>query len=175
MKLLFSIDTKDYDINAKGLVRHSARCIAIRGSSVAMVYSKKYDYYKFPGGGINEGETKIDALMRETKEEAGLAVIPSSVKEFGYVHRIEKYGKSGFEYFLQDNFYYLCEVSDKKEAQSLDDYEADEGFTPVWVLPVVAIDVNRNHNHAHKSRNMIEREARVLEILIKDGYFDEKL
>ena len=175
MKLLFSIDTKDYDINAKGFVRHSARCISIKNSRVAMVYSQRYDYYKFPGGGINEGETQIDALIRETKEEAGLTVIPSSVKEFGYVHRIEKYGKDGFDYFLQDNFYYLCDVSDNEEKQSLDDYEADEGFTPVWVLPEIAIDVNRNHSHAHKSFNMIEREARVLEILIKDGYFDEKL
>ena len=39
-----------------------------------MVHSKIYNYYKFPGGGIDDGETKIDALIRETKEDTGLTI-----------------------------------------------------------------------------------------------------
>ena len=73
MRLLFTIDTKDYDPEGKAFVRPSARCIAIREGRVAMVYSRKYDYYKFPGGGIERGETREQALIRECQEE--LAVI----------------------------------------------------------------------------------------------------
>ena len=57
MRLLFEIDTKDYDINGTAFVRHSARCINIKNGKVAMVHSLKYDYYKFPGGGIEKGES----------------------------------------------------------------------------------------------------------------------
>lgn len=70
MRLLFSMDAKDYDPRGNALVRPSARCITIREGRVAMVYSRKYDYYKFPGGGIERGETREQALVRETAEEA---------------------------------------------------------------------------------------------------------
>ncbi|MDO4303672.1 MAG: NUDIX domain-containing protein [Bacillota bacterium] len=50
---------------------------------IAMVHSLKYDYYKFPGGGISCGESHLDALLREVAKETGLIVIPKSVKEYG--------------------------------------------------------------------------------------------
>ena len=57
MRLLFQIDTKDYDRNGRAFIRHSARCIHIKNGLVAMVHSLKYDYYKFPGGGIEKNES----------------------------------------------------------------------------------------------------------------------
>ena len=50
-----------------------------------MIHSLKYDYYKFPGGGIENGENPVEAMIRETREEAGLVVKPETVKEYGYV------------------------------------------------------------------------------------------
>ena len=172
MRLLFKIDTSDYDKNGTAFVRPSSRCIAIKDGKVAMVYSKKYDYYKFPGGGIESGESREDALIRETLEEAGLAVVSESIREFGYVHRIQKSGAPDADFFVQDNFYYLCDVRDEAMSQKLDDYEESEGFTPVWVLPDTAIKANRKQEHGPKDPNMIEREVKVLEILKAEGYFD---
>ncbi len=171
MRLLFEIDTKNYDINGRGFVRHSARCITLQGGKIAMVHSKKYDYYKFPGGGIEGDESGVDAMIRETLEEAGLVVKPDSVREFGYVHRIQNSFFPDTDYFVQDNFYYICDVEDETASQSLCDYEADEGFTLVWIDPTVAIAANRKPYHGPKDKNMIEREARVLEILMDEGYF----
>ena len=34
-----------------------------------MVYSSKFDYYKFPGGGIENNESHIETLKREMAEE----------------------------------------------------------------------------------------------------------
>lgn len=171
MRLLFELDTKDYDINGTAFVRHSARCIHIQNGLIAMVHSVKYDYYKFPGGGIEHNESKEEAVIRETREEAGLVVIPESVKEYGYVHRIQKSDLEGVDYFVQDNYYYLCDVEEGVRAQKLDDYEADEKFTLEYVTPEKAIDANRNADHGPKSQVMIEREARVLEFLKEEGYF----
>ena len=74
--------------------------------------------------------------------------------------------------FIQDNFYYLCDVEDRKINQNLDDYEDFEKFTLELVNPKVAININRNKEHGPKDLDMIEREAKVLELLIKDGYFN---
>lgn len=172
MRLLFEIDTKDYDLNGVAFVRPSARCINIKNGLVAMVHSVKYDYYKFPGGGIEKDESKIDAMIRETREESGLVVIAESIKEYGYVHRIQKSDHDDADYFVQDNYYFLCDVEEGIHSQCLDEYEADEKFTLEYVEPDKAIFVNRNANHGPEDMIMIEREARVLELLKKEGYFN---
>lgn len=170
MRLLFEMDARDYDPAGTAFVRHSARCITIRDGRAAMVHSLKYNYYKFPGGGIEPNETREEALIRETAEEAGLTVIPKSIREFGYVHRIQKNNFPDADLFIQDNFYYLCDVQPQAGQQNLDDYEADEHFTLEWVAAGTAIDVNRNADHGTTDQNMLEREARVLEILQAEGY-----
>lgn len=166
MKLLFEIDAKDYDLNGKTFIRPSARSIIIRDNKVAMIHSIKYDYYKFPGGGIESGESQIAALIRETLEEAGLVIVPASIREYGYVHRIQKGEKEAV--FIQDNYYYLCNVESTIASQCLDDYEAEENFTLEYIDPITAINVNRQKPHGPKDQNMLEREARVLELLMKD-------
>lgn len=88
MRLLFEMDKKDYEYCTHRFVRNSARSIIIRDGKIAMIHSLKYDYYKFPGGGIENGENPVEAMIRETREEAGLVVKPETVKEYGYVHRM---------------------------------------------------------------------------------------
>ena len=171
MRLLFEIDTKDYNRNGIPFIRHSARCINIKNGLVAMVHSAKYSYYKFPGGGIEKDESKESAMMRETQEETGLIVIPETLKEYGYVHLIQKNDHGDADYFVQDNFYFLCDVEESVQPQHLDDYEEEENFTLEYVEPDKAIYANRNISHGMKDQTMIEREAKVLEILKKEGYF----
>ena len=65
MRVLFCMGEKSAD--GRVFVRPSARCIAIEGDRVAMVHSLQYDYYKFPGGGIEPQETREQALVRETQ------------------------------------------------------------------------------------------------------------
>ena len=172
MKLLFEIDKKNYDNDGKAFIRPSARAIIIKDNRIYMVHSLVYDYYKFPGGGIEKNESTIDALIRETKEEAGLIVIKDSIKEYGYVHRVQKADEPSYSKFIQDNFYYICDVENKILEQQLDDYENFEKFTLELVDPKIAININRNKEHGPKDLDMIEREAKVLELLIKDGYFN---
>ncbi len=171
MRLLFTIDTGDYDPSGTAFQRDSARSIIIQGSKLAMVRSRKYNYYKFPGGGIDAGETIADAVLRETAEEAGLVVRPGSLREYGYVHRVQKSDHPDADFFIQDNYYCLCQVESHTTAQHLDGYEADEGFTLEWVTPEAAIHANRHLPHGPKDQNMLEREARVLEMLMAEGFF----
>ena len=173
MRLLFEIDLKNYDKNGKVFKRPSARAIIIKNNQIYMIHSLLFDYYKFPGGGIEKHESNIDALVRETAEEAGLIIIKDSIKEYGYVHRIQKAKDEGFSFFVQENYYYLCDVEDKVINQRLDDYEDYEKFTLELVDPMVAINANKNSDHGPKKKEMIERETKVLEMLIEEGYLNK--
>lgn len=171
MRLLFEMDRKDYDPNGSRFERPSVRGIIVRDGKVAMVHSRKYDYYKFPGGGIEPGEEQEATLIREVKEESGLVVMPDTIREFGWVHRIQK--GSVDDIFVQDNFYYLCEVEPEAGQQMLDAYEAEEEFELAFVMPQTVIEVNRREEHGEKSGKplfvaMLEREARVMELVVAE-------
>lgn len=168
MRSLFEIDTKDYDINGTTVSRPSARGIIIKDGKLAMIHSIKYDYYKFPGGGIERNEQKESALIREVLEETGLDVIPQTIKEYGMVHRIQKGDYE--DVFIQDNYYYLCDVEDNVHEQKLDDYEKEEKFTLEYVSPKQVIDANKACASKEADQIMLERECKVIGILAQEGY-----
>lgn len=173
MRLLFGLDEKDYAQCTHTFIRNSARSIIIEGRKIAMVHSLKYDYYKFPGGGIKAGEDPVEAMIRETREEAGLVVVPDTVREYGYVHRIQKSDQDETECFIQDNYYYLCKVEKDIVPQKLDDYEGREHYTLEYIDPKAAIRRNRRIMQNPFDQVMLEREARVLELLITEGLFEQ--
>ena len=172
MRLLFVMDQKDYDECNRTYIRNSSRAIIIKEDKIAMVYSKKYDYYKFPGGGIQKDESAVDALIRETREETGLIIIPDTIREYGYVHRIQKSDADANERFIQDNYYYLCQTEELALEQKLDDYEMKEGYCLEFVYPSLAINKNRHVGPSSYNRLMFEREALVLGLLIAEGKFE---
>ena len=172
MRLLFEMDKKDYGECTQTFARDSARSIIIRDGRIAMIHSQKYDYYKFPGGGIENGENPVEAMIRETQEEAGLMVLPETVKEYGYVHRIQKSDQNPSECFVQDNYYYLCDAVDGLVSQNLDDYEKKESYRLEYVEPAFAMKKNLRVKESPYNPMMFEREARVLEMLLSEGLIE---
>ena len=168
MRTLFTMDAKDYAPGDQACIRPSVRGILITEDQIAMVHSRKYHYYKFPGGGVKPGESQIDTLRREVEEESGIRILPESIREYGMVPRKEKQGD---DVLVQDNYYYLCAGEPKLGSQHLDPYEEAEGYTLEYVTPEYAIRVNRHADHGPINQNMLEREARVLECLLKEGFF----
>ena len=168
MRLLFTLDRGDYQEGKKAFSRPSARAVVIEDGRVAMVYSQKFGHYKFPGGGIEAGESREAALVREAREEAGLVLDPQSIRPYGFVHRIERGDREPL--FIQDNFYYLASAS-ALVPQELDGYEAAEGYTLRWVTPQAAIQQNKalTSVYERKHHTMLFREAMVLEKLLAEG------
>lgn len=197
MERLFTIDLKDYDETFRHFRRPSARGIIACGEGkIALVYSLRDKYYKFPGGGIHSDEAITDALIREVSEEVGLSVVPESIREFGSVMRLQK-GKEPGVIFEQENFYYFCDVrrantsaaqqspcpempdetgSDTQDLeignQCLDGYEAEAGYV-LRVVPIEeAISVDENFRCDDiMTQVMIEREARVLRMIAEAEEF----
>lgn len=166
MRQLFTIDLKDYNPDGEKFYRPSVRGVIYdKDGNVAMIYSQKYHFYKFPGGGIEGDETHLETLAREIKEETGLTLIPESAKEFGEALKIQS-GDDENTIHIQQNFYYTCNVKEEVGEQNLDEGEREAEF----VLRFVPIDEAIATNAAFDGNNkfmqqMAEREKRVLELL----------
>ena len=163
------MDIKNYRDDWQRSRRDSARAIIRMGDDkLALVYATKLGYYKFPGGGIHQDEDKSAALIREVQEEVGLVVIPQSIKEYGVVHRFQKSGKIADTVFVQDSFYYTCDVeSDKIINQNLDDYEDKAGFELRIVSIKEALDANLKYRDDDNFNIvMIARDTRVFAMLL---------
>ena len=96
----------------------------------------------------------------------------TAIKEYGYVHRIQKSDKDHTECFVQDNYYYLCEVEKEPIPQKLDDYEATESYRLEYIDAATAIRKNRNVSESPYNSMMFEREALVLELLQAEKLLD---
>jgi 8-oxo-dGTP pyrophosphatase MutT (NUDIX family) len=141
MKILVFNDRKDYEPLLPRLVRYSANSIIITDKKIGMIYVEKHKFYAFPGGGIEENETIIDALIRKTEEEAGLIIKPSTITEFGKLVEIRKDRHAEGIYERHDH-YYLCDVEDKSVAPRLSKSEIEYGHEFVFISVDKAISIN---------------------------------
>jgi len=55
-------------------MRHTARGIILKNKQVLLVTGHGADFYWTPGGGVESGETIVETLHREIKEELGVLV-----------------------------------------------------------------------------------------------------
>lgn len=169
MELLKEIVKKQgINFDGKAICREAVRGVIVKGRTLLMIYSSKNGDYKFPGGGIDTGETHEAALVREIREESGATVL-SINGELGKVIEYDIPKEKNYDVFKMISYYYICEVGSNFGEQSLDKYEKDLGFTPVWVDIDEAISVNQMLIDSNSSSRWTRRETFVLKY-IKDRF-----
>ncbi|MBN2220706.1 MAG: GNAT family N-acetyltransferase [Vallitaleaceae bacterium] len=120
--------------------RTSVRGVVIKDNKMLLISTKRGDYV-IPGGGIEEGETAVEAIAREIQEETGYEV--TSVKEYlGQIlfRKTDMYDAAKQYQIL--SLFYLCEVKDTQGEIMLSPSEIALGFEPVWVDFDTAIEHN---------------------------------
>jgi len=166
MPLLTTLHRVDgINIHGKTVHRIAIRAVIQRGQNLLMVLSANVGDYKFPGGGVQAGETHEKALRREVREECG-AELSHTGEEIGSVVEYNHAKGDGFDTFQMTSHYYRCEVVDGFGAQKLDDYERDLGFRPVWVSIEEAIQKNKTLLQSKNAPEWLRREIFVLEYLL---------
>jgi len=82
--------------------------------------SKWYNSYSIPKGGIDEGETPLDAAIRETKEEVGITVPKNLIdkKQMSIVYKTSSYKKTLYYFIVKINDLKQLGLSDLKIPKS---------------------------------------------------------
>lgn len=157
-------------VKAMGSVfeRQAVRAVIMRGSQILLLYTRRYDDYSFPGGGLADGEDAVSGLRRELLEETGAADV--SVENYiGYLDEFRPPLKGGdYDVLFMRSHFYLCRLVGELGASSPEAYEVANGMVPCWIDIEAAIEHNRRVLGA-KPPSMglsIERETWMLAYLL---------
>lgn len=165
MKTLAILDSKNYNETWQKFFRYAVRAVIVKDGKAALV--KSAEGYKFPGGGIEKGETHAQTLIRETREETGLIIKPNSIREFGEIQEIRSSHIFENEIFVQTSYYYFAEAEDTLSSQSLTNEEKKLGYTLEWVDFKTAYETNiQTADKKEEDFTHILREAYVFKMFI---------
>lgn len=131
MITILVMDEKNYADDMKILERVGVRAIIKRNGLLAMQQSSTGEY-KIPGGGMDAGETIVEALMREVREETGLQVIPETIEELGEILEVRRDIFDENTKYIAHSLHYSCEVKDEIVETSMTESEKKKGFHLEW-------------------------------------------
>ncbi len=133
-----------------------------------MLFTERYNDYSFPGGGLDDGEEKVEGMIRELKEETGAKNI-QNIKEFGIYEEHRPWYKDDFDIQHMISYCYTCTVDEELGQTSFEDYEIKNGMTPLWIPIEKAISHNLNTISKSKKKGMsVQRETFLLELVKKE-------
>ena len=116
--------------------REAARAVLLDDDGkMALLFITKYGFYSLPGGGIERGETRLDALRREMREETGCMIEDDPI-ELGCVYE----NRYRFN-CTQRSYYYLARVKGRKGTPNLTTNEQRDGTRLGWTTPRKALEL----------------------------------
>jgi 8-oxo-dGTP diphosphatase len=140
-------------------MRTRAGIVLIKENKVALIERHRagLDYYVFPGGGVDEGETPEQAAIRETMEELGIEVV---IKQ--KVAEITLGPKSRQIYFLVKHVSGEFGTGTGEEFTDADPNDPDEGlYVPIW-MPIAELPRRTNIYPVDVSKLVVKS--------VKDGW-----
>jgi ADP-ribose pyrophosphatase YjhB (NUDIX family) len=152
--------------DATVFVRTAARGIILDKEDILMIYTKRYNDYSFPGGGVDDGELIKEGLIRELKEETGARNV-DVIRPFGEYEEYRPTHFEGYDLLHMTSHFFVCSADKELGDASPEEYELKNGSVPVWVNIHEAIKHNKEVLAA-KDDSMgfsINRETEVLELI----------
>lgn len=152
---------------SRSIERKAVRAVIVRDGALLMVRVGATGEYKFPGGGVEAGESDEDALRREVAEETGVRV-RSVGPLIGRMTEYDRRDDDDADFFRMRSLYYAVEVDPLAGSQDLDAYERELGFTPCWISPREAFTTNQAllaRGKPYPSK-WTERETRALRFIV---------
>jgi 8-oxo-dGTP diphosphatase len=133
-------------------VRIRAGIVLIQDGNVALIERHRagLDYYVFPGGGVDEGESPEQAAIREAMEELGVEVVIQ--QKVAVIHLGQK---SRQVYFLVQQTGGEFGTGAGEEYTDADPDSSDEGiYIPVW-MPIAELSLHQNIHPADVAKLVV--------------------
>lgn len=142
--------------NPSQFTRITSRAIALKGNRLLLMYTQRYGDYSLPGGGVDEGESIEQGLLRELQEETGAQNIKVT-GEFGLYEEYRPWYKDNFAVIHIKSYCYFCDIDEQLGQAQLEHYEQQNGMQAKWV--------NIHEAIAHNERTMANSDKQGLSII----------
>jgi 8-oxo-dGTP pyrophosphatase MutT (NUDIX family) len=178
MRILRKFITEGSELEGKKIYKRiAARGIILDGEDILLMYTKRYDDYSFPGGGVDKDEDLVEGVIREIHEETGATNI-KILSEYGIYDEIKPTNKRvgthpnalQYDYINMISHFYICSIDKELGVAKLEDYEINNGMDARWVNIHEAIAHNKEiiKNQPETIGLYIDRELYMLELVAKE-------
>ena len=114
-------------------LRKSARAILLNeNGEMAVQYLQNHFFHKLPGGGVENGESREEAVRREIKEEVGCECVVKELIGVTIEYRAQYK-------MIHISYCFVAEVDGPITEPHLEQGEIEEGMITLWMKPVEAL------------------------------------
>jgi ADP-ribose pyrophosphatase YjhB (NUDIX family) len=145
----------DMDTAARRIERVAVRAVALRGDEVLLLRGAAGDY-RFPGGGVDPGETLEESLRRELLEECGADLVVVGEPFVTVVD--ERPAREPGCVFRHVSHYVRVEVADGFVDVDHDTRESTLGLQAGWFPLRAAVDANEALRDGRRGEEVVVRE-----------------
>ncbi|MBP5330942.1 MAG: serine hydrolase [Lachnospiraceae bacterium] len=154
MKTVEILGTNRFENYTK--TRDGSRAIIVQDGKILLTHELNSGWWLLPGGGMEEGETPEECVVREVEEETGYLVRP--LRSFLFMSEF-------YEEYRYSGYFFICEVTGKGK-MNLTDVEKRRGVQPEWIPLKDAIDLFSKHESyadvSEEKRGSYQREYMAL-------------
>lgn len=143
-------------------MRIRAGIILVEDNKVALIERHRagLEYFVFPGGGVEEGETVKDGAVREAMEELGVEV--AIKQKIAIIH----FGQSTQHYFLADKVGGEFGTGAGEEFVNVDVNSSEGIYIPIW-MPIEDLSQHEKVFPAEVAKLVLKAQT--------DGWSDEAI